>query len=140
MSLPKSSMVRMGNNRTRAAEHFKNFSQLLRLLINVNRNKALQRKGMEIATFFPIAAGKFSLLSYWLFAGIWAFPSGFPIPFRNFPEAAQKPLGIYQRLFYTFLAVLSGCPTAFKSISQRLSAKTWQFQSLCSEGTCFCEI
>jgi hypothetical protein len=55
----------------------------------VNRNTALQRKGMEIATFLPIAAGKFSLLSYWLVAGIWAFPSGFPLPFRNFPEAAQ---------------------------------------------------
>jgi hypothetical protein len=55
----------------------------------VNRNTALQRKGMEIATFLPIAAGKFSLLSYWLVADILVFPSGFPIPFRNFPEAAQ---------------------------------------------------
>jgi hypothetical protein len=55
----------------------------------VNRNKALQIKGMEIATFLPIAAGKFSLLSYWSVAGFWAFPSGFPIPFRNFPEAVQ---------------------------------------------------
>jgi hypothetical protein len=110
-------MVRRGNNRKRAAEHFKKFSQLLRLLINVNRNTSLQRKGMEIATFLPIAAGKFSLLSYWLLASIWEFPSGFPILFRNFPEAAQKPLGISQRLFYTLLTVLSGCPTAFKSIS-----------------------
>jgi hypothetical protein len=92
-------------------------SQLLQFLINVNRNTSFQRKGMEIATFLPIAAGKFSLLSYWLLAGIWAFPSGFPILFRNFPEAFQKPLGISQRLFYTLLAVLSGCPTAFKSIS-----------------------
>jgi hypothetical protein len=50
---------------------------------------ALQRKEMEIATFLPIAAGKFSLLSYWRVAGIWAFPSSFPIPFRNFPEDAQ---------------------------------------------------
>jgi hypothetical protein len=49
----------------------------------------LQRKWMEIATFLPIAAGKFSLLSYWLVGGIWAFPSAFPIPFKNFPEAAQ---------------------------------------------------
>jgi hypothetical protein len=55
----------------------------------VNRNTALQRKRMEIARFLPIAAGKFSLLSNWLVAGIWAFPSGFPIHFRNFPEAAQ---------------------------------------------------
>jgi hypothetical protein len=49
----------------------------------------LQRKGMEIAMFLPIAAGKFSLISYWLVSDIWAFPSGLPIPFRNFPEAAQ---------------------------------------------------
>jgi hypothetical protein len=62
---------------------------LLRILKNVNRNAALQRKGLEIATFLPIAAGKFSLLSYWLVADIWEFPSGFPIPFRNFPEAPQ---------------------------------------------------
>jgi hypothetical protein len=44
---------------------------------------------MEIATFLQIAAGKFCLLSYWLVAGIWAFPSGFPIPFKNFPDAGQ---------------------------------------------------
>jgi hypothetical protein len=82
-------MVGKSNNRKRAAEHFKNFSLLLRLLINVNRKTTLQRKGMEIATFLPITAGKFSLLTYWLDSGIWVFPSGFPIPFRNFPEAAQ---------------------------------------------------
>jgi hypothetical protein len=62
---------------------------LLQILKNVNRNAALQRKGLEITTFLPIAAGKFSLLSYWLVADIWEFPSGFPIPLRNFPEAAQ---------------------------------------------------
>jgi hypothetical protein len=82
-------MVGKSKNRKRAAEHCKNFSQLLRLLINVNRNAALQRKGMEIVMFLPIAAGKFCLLSYWLVAGIWTFPSGFPIPFKNFPEAGQ---------------------------------------------------
>ncbi len=70
-------MVGKNKNRKRAAEHFKNFPQLLQLLINVNRNTVLQRKGMEIATFLPIAAGKFSLLSYWLVADIWAFLSGF---------------------------------------------------------------
>jgi hypothetical protein len=84
-------MVRKSKNRKRAAEHFKIFSQLLRLLTNVNRNMPPKRKGMEIATFLPTAAGKFSLLSYWRF----------PIPFRNFPEAAQYPLGISQQLFYT---------------------------------------
>ncbi len=64
MSLAKSGMVGKSKNRKRAAEHFKNFSQLLRLLINVNRNMPLPSKGMEIATFLPIAAGKFSILSY----------------------------------------------------------------------------
>jgi hypothetical protein len=63
-------MVGKSNNRKRAAEHLKKFSQLLRLLINANRNMALQSKGMEIAMFLPMAAGKFSLLSYWLFAAI----------------------------------------------------------------------
>jgi hypothetical protein len=82
-------MVGKSKNRKRAAEHKKKISQLLQLLINVNRNAALQRKGMEIATFLPIATGKFCLLSYWLVAGIWAFPSGFPIPFKNLPEAGQ---------------------------------------------------
>jgi hypothetical protein len=55
----------------------------------VNRNVALQRILMEIAVVLPIVARKFSLLSYWLVAGFWAFSSGFPIPFKNFPEAAQ---------------------------------------------------
>jgi hypothetical protein len=55
----------------------------------VNRNAALQRNGMEIAMFLPIDTRKFSLLSYWLVAGFWAFPSGFPTPFKNFPEVAQ---------------------------------------------------
>jgi hypothetical protein len=82
-------MVGKSKNRKRATEHFKNFSQLLRLLINVNRNMPLQRKGMEITMFLPIATGKFSLISYWLVSDNWAFPSSFPIPFRNFPEAAQ---------------------------------------------------
>jgi hypothetical protein len=82
-------MVGKSKNRKRAAEHLKNCSQLLRLLINVNRNGALQRNGMEIAMFLPIAARNFSLLSYWLVAGFWAFPSGFPIPFKNLLEATQ---------------------------------------------------
>jgi hypothetical protein len=56
---------------------------------------------------------------------------------KNFPEVFQKPLGISQRLSFTLLAVPSGYPTAFKSISLRLSAKTWQFPSLFSEGPRF---
>jgi hypothetical protein len=73
-------MVGKSKNRRRTTERYKNFPQL-RLLINVNRNAAVQRKYMEIATFLPIAAGQSYLLSYWLTADIWAFPSGFPIPF-----------------------------------------------------------
>jgi hypothetical protein len=89
LSLAKSGVVRKSKNRKRAAEHLKNFSQLLHLLVNVNRNMVLQRKGMEIATFSPIAAAKFCLLSYRLVVGIWTFPSGFPIFFKNLPEAVQ---------------------------------------------------
>jgi hypothetical protein len=44
-------MVGKNKNRRRSAEHFINFPQLLRLLINVNGNTALQRKGKEIAMF-----------------------------------------------------------------------------------------
>jgi hypothetical protein len=44
-------MVGKSQNRRRTAEHFKNFPKLLQLLINMDRNVALQRKGMEIATF-----------------------------------------------------------------------------------------
>jgi hypothetical protein len=44
---------------------------------------------MEIATFLPIAAGQFYLLSYWLTADIRAFSSGFPTPIKNCPEAFQ---------------------------------------------------
>jgi hypothetical protein len=84
-------MVGKSKNRKRAAEHLNKFSQLLRLSINVNRNMPLQRKGMEIATFLPIAAGKFSLLSYWLVADIWAFPRGCPIAFGHFPAAILYP-------------------------------------------------
>jgi hypothetical protein len=68
---------------------------------------------MEIATFSPTAAGQFYLLSYWLTANIWAFPSGFSIPFKNRPED-----------FHSLWAFPSSYPTAFKSISKRLSAKT----------------
>jgi hypothetical protein len=89
-------MVGKSKSRKRAAEHFKNCSQLLQLLINVQRN------GMEIAMFLPIAAGKFSLLFYWLVAGFWAFPSGFRIPFKNFQELPNS-----------LWAFPSGIPTPF---------------------------
>jgi hypothetical protein len=35
-------MVGKSKHRRRTAEHFKNFSQLLQLFINVNKNAALQ--------------------------------------------------------------------------------------------------
>jgi hypothetical protein len=44
-------MVGNRKNRKRAIEHLKKSSLLLRLLINMSRNVALQGKGMEIATF-----------------------------------------------------------------------------------------
>jgi hypothetical protein len=54
---------------------------------------------MEIATFLPTAAGQFYLLYYWLADGIWAFPSGFPLPFKNCPEAFQLPFGHFPAAF-----------------------------------------
>jgi hypothetical protein len=82
-------MVGKRKNKRRTAERFLNFPQLLRLLINVDRYVLLRRKGMEIATFLPIAAGQVYLLSYWMRERIWEFPSGFAKPFKNFPEAFQ---------------------------------------------------
>jgi hypothetical protein len=60
-----------------------------------NRNTELQKKGMEIAMFLPIAAG--------------------PLP--SLLLAQGRNLGISQRLSYKVLAVPSGCPIAFRSIS-----------------------
>ncbi len=53
MRLRLAKMMLLGYICTRrgAAGGFKIFQMLLRLLINVNRNAALQRKGMEIAMF-----------------------------------------------------------------------------------------
>jgi hypothetical protein len=59
----------------------------LKIFIIVNRNVATQSTGMEIAMFLPIAAGQFSLLFYWLMKGIRHFPIGFPILYKNCPEA-----------------------------------------------------
>jgi hypothetical protein len=73
-------------------------------------------KKIKIATFLPTAAGQFCLLSYWMAAGIWAFPTGFPIPEelpRGFPTASGH-----------FPAASGHFPAAFLhplSISQRLS-------------------
>jgi hypothetical protein len=46
-------------------------------------------------------------------------------------------LGISKRLSNTPLAVPSACPITFKSISQRLLAKTEQFLSIFPEGPIF---
>jgi hypothetical protein len=75
-------MVGKSKNRKRATEHFKKFSQLLQLLISLNRNVALQRKGMEIATNI-FANSRREILPPLLLAG-----GGY--------------LGISQRLSYTF--------------------------------------
>jgi hypothetical protein len=71
---------------------FKIFHHVLDFFINKYRNVAVQGKWMEIAKFLLTAAGQFCLLSYWLAAGMWAFPSGFPTPFEPFPMAVQQPL------------------------------------------------
>jgi hypothetical protein len=71
------------------------------------------------------ATGQFCLFSYLLAVGEWAFTSGFPIPIKNCPEAFQLP-GISQQHFYALLTLPNGCPTVFKSISQRYQV-TWQF-------------
>ncbi len=50
-SLAKSSMDEKSKISRSSSESFKNFPLFLRLLINLNRNEALQKKGMEIAIF-----------------------------------------------------------------------------------------
>jgi hypothetical protein len=65
--------------------------------------------------FLQITAVKFHLLSNWLMSCIWSFPSGFPIPFKNCPEAIQEPFGISQRLSYAFLLLPKMFP--FPSLS-----------------------
>jgi hypothetical protein len=90
-------MVGKSKNRRRSAERFKNIPKLLRLLINVNRNAAVQRKETEIATFLPIAARQLYLLSYWLMA-----------VFGHFPAAFQYPLRIALRLYNSLWAFPSG--------------------------------
>jgi hypothetical protein len=59
----------------------------------------------------PKANEQFYLLSFRLAAVIWPFPSSFP----------------------------AAVPSALKSTSQRLLAKTWQFSFLFSEGQHFCK-
>jgi hypothetical protein len=48
----------------------------------VNRKAVLQEKEMGIATFLPIAAGKCSLLFYWLVEVFGHFPAAFLYPSR----------------------------------------------------------
>jgi hypothetical protein len=93
-------MVGKSKNRRRTSEPLStHFPEPLRLLINVNRNAMLQRKGMGMARFLlgnsassPI--GQWHVFKHFLeaclyplgiaqrcFSSLWAFPSGFPIPF-----------------------------------------------------------
>jgi hypothetical protein len=81
-------VVWLEHKRRRAAEHLKKIFTTPSTFSKCKQKHGLSEKRDGNCHIFPIAAEKFSLLSYWLVAGIWAFPSGFPIPFRNFPEAA----------------------------------------------------
>jgi hypothetical protein len=51
LSFAKSGKVGKSKNRRRTAEGLKNFPLFPRLLKNINRNEALQRKRMEMAMF-----------------------------------------------------------------------------------------
>jgi hypothetical protein len=51
LRLAKSYVVEKCCPRREAAGGFENFQMLLRLLINIKRSAALQRKGTKIATF-----------------------------------------------------------------------------------------
>jgi hypothetical protein len=82
------------------------------MIIYYYKQKGNERK---LQRFWLTAKGQFYLLSYWLTAGIRALPSSFSIPFKNFPEAFKKPLGISKELSYTLIEVSSVCPTVFKS-------------------------
>jgi hypothetical protein len=89
---------------------FKISPLFLLLVTNIYRNAVLQRKEMEIVTFYPIAGRQLCLVCYWLTAGfwhfpaafqhslriaqrlsnsLWAFPSAFPVPFKQCPGAVQ---------------------------------------------------
>ncbi len=70
--------------------------------------------------------------------GIWAFPTGFPIPFKSCPETFLSLQEFPSSFPIPLQPCPSGFPTAFESISQLLLAKTWQFQSLFSYGLHFC--
>jgi hypothetical protein len=61
---------------------------LLRLLINVNRNAVVQRKGMEIAIFKPIAAGKYKAVGQPL-----STTKGYRKAAGKYPKAIGKPPG-----------------------------------------------
>jgi hypothetical protein len=104
-------MVGKSKNGRKTAERFQNLPQLLRLLIKVKQKCSASQK--RDGNFHVFANNR------------WAIPSPLILDDSGF-------LGIYQRLSYNLLAVPSSCPTAFKNISQQLSAKTRQFPSFFS--------
>jgi hypothetical protein len=63
---------------------------ILQILINVNRNAALQIKGIEIPTFYPIAAGKCSTR---LLDSHWALLKQYRKVARKCPKAIENTLG-----------------------------------------------
>jgi hypothetical protein len=94
-------MVGKSKNRRRTAE-FSNFQQHLHLLINVNRNAALQRKGMEIFQDFAnsrwailppllLADSRCLSISQWLSNTLSELPRGCPIAFDHFPSGFIIP-------------------------------------------------
>jgi hypothetical protein len=65
------------------------------------------------------------------------FPIGFILLFKNCPDVVQQPLNISQQPSNNLLAAPTGCPIAFKSISQQRLMKAEQFLSIFLEVTFF---
>jgi hypothetical protein len=68
--------------------------------------------------FVPIATGQFCPLSYWLMALFGHFLVAFLYPLKIAQRLSNS--SISQQLSYTHLAMPSGYPRAFESISQQL--------------------
>jgi hypothetical protein len=88
-------MVGKRKNRRKTSKRFKNIPQLLRLLINVNRNSTPQRKVMEICHVFVnsrcailppllLAGEEFSGVAQRLSYTLYELPKGFRIVFGYF--------------------------------------------------------
>jgi hypothetical protein len=106
----------------------------LRLLLNVNRNAALQRKGSLYAT----AAGK---CSERLLDSLWALLKWYRKVAGKCLKATRKPLEKKKKGLKNSCVMLKYPPPAKRRggrIAQRLSAKMWQFLFSSSEVLQFC--